>query len=301
VYDGPIIDAHHHMWDLSMGKHPWLTPADGSVDALGSLEPLRRTYVVEDYLRDAAGHDVVATVHIEALWDRGSDPVDETRWLETLDKSAGVATRYVAFAPLIDPDVEPVLEAQAAFERVVGIRDILSWHPDPTLCFAPRGDLIDDPDWRRGFALLERYGLGFDLMIYPYQAEQAARLAADFPAVSFLVNHCGSPVDRDDEGMARWRTGLQLLGAQPNVAIKISNLGAYDPQWTYDSLRDVTLWCIECFGPGRSLFATDYPVARMQMTYDEVYGTFKRIAEAFTPAEQRAMFHDNARRAYRFD
>src|SRR6185503_16755140 len=94
VYDGPIIDAHHHMWDLSMGKHPWLTPADDSVDALGSLEELRRTYVVEDYLRDAAGHDVVATVHIEALWARDADPVDETRWLEGLDKSSGVATRY---------------------------------------------------------------------------------------------------------------------------------------------------------------------------------------------------------------
>ncbi len=49
------------------------------------------------------------------------------------------------------------------------------------------------------------------------------------------------------------------------------------------------------------MFASDYPVARMQMTYDEVYGTFKRIAADFTPAEQRAMFHDNARRSYRFD
>ena len=301
MYDGPIIDAHHHMWDLALGKHPWLTPADDSVEALGSLQELRQTYVVDDYLRDAAGHHVVGTVHIEALWDRDSDPVDETRWLEGLDKTSGVAARYVAFAPLIDPQVEPVLAAQAEFDRVVGIRDILSWHPDPAKRFAARGDIIDDPGWRRGLALLERYDLGFDLMIYPYQAGQAARLAADFPALRFLLNHCGSPVDRDDEGMQRWRDGLKLLGAQPNVAIKISNLGAYDPEWTYESLREVTLWCIECFGTGRSMFASDYPVARMQMTYDEVYGTFKRIAADFTPAEQRAMFHDNARRVYRFD
>ena len=85
-----------------------------------------------------------------------------------------MAARYVAFAPLIDPEVEPVLAAQAAFDRVVGIRDILSWHPDPAKRFAARGDLIDAPDWRRGLALLERYDLGFDLMIYPYQAAQAA-------------------------------------------------------------------------------------------------------------------------------
>jgi len=23
-YDGPIIDAPHHFWDLGLGKHPWL-------------------------------------------------------------------------------------------------------------------------------------------------------------------------------------------------------------------------------------------------------------------------------------
>ena len=227
--------------------------------------------------------------------------MEETRWLEGLDKSAGVATRYVAFAPLIDPEVESVLEAQAAYERVVGIRDILSWHPDPAKRFAPRGDIVDDPDWRRGLALLERYDLGFDLMIYPYQAEQAARLAADFPGLTFALNHCGSPVDRDDEGMERWRAGLQLLGAQPNVRSRSPTSAPTTRSGRTRASGRSRSGASSASGPERSLFASDYPVARMQMTYDEVYGNFKRIAADFTPAEQRAMFHDNARRVYRFD
>lgn len=299
-YQGPIVDPHHHLWDLSLDKHPWLKPSDGSVQALGGLEDLKRSYLVEDYRRDSRNQPVVATVHIEALWDP-AEPLGETRWLETLDKSAGVAARYIAHAPLIDPKVEALLAAQAAFDRVVGIRDILSWHPDPAKSFAPRGDIVEDPDWRRGLALLRKYGLHFELMIYPYQAEQAARLAADFPDTTFVINHCGSPIDRDAEGMERWRRGLRLLAGQPNVALKISNLGAYDPHWTPESLRAVTLHCLDCFGADRAMFATDYPVARLQMTYDQIYDSFKASVADWSAAEQSALFHDNARRYYRMD
>ena len=74
MYSGPIIDAHTHLWDLAMNKHPWLSPSNGSVQALGGLEKIRRTYLVQDYLRDSANQNIVASVHVEALWDR-SDPL----------------------------------------------------------------------------------------------------------------------------------------------------------------------------------------------------------------------------------
>jgi predicted TIM-barrel fold metal-dependent hydrolase len=51
-------------------------------------------------------------------------------------------------------------------------------------------------------------------MLYPHQAQEVARLARDFPNQAFIVNHCGSPIDRDRDGMARWREGLKLLSAE---------------------------------------------------------------------------------------
>ncbi len=84
MYSGPIIDPHHHLWDLSMGKHPWLLPTDPSVQAVAGLSQIATNYLVGDYVRDSSGHNVVATVHIEALW--AGDPLGETQWLETLDK-----------------------------------------------------------------------------------------------------------------------------------------------------------------------------------------------------------------------
>lgn len=296
AYRGPIVDAHHHLWDLRMDRHPWLRP--DAAHALGDLGPLRRDYLVADYLADAAGQGVVATVHVEAGWDP-ADPVAETRWLETLDKGAGVAARYVAGASLGAASAAAVIEHhRAASDRVVGIRDILTWHPDPGRTFVARPDLMENPVWRQGLAAVAAAGLVFDLMISPWQHEMAARLAADFPNQIFALNHCGSPMDRDSGGMARWRQGLRTLGRLPNIWLKVSDLVAYDQRWTPDSLRAVTLHCIDCFGTSRSLFASDAPVAGLHSPFAAIWDNFRAITADFPETEQRALFHDNAARLY---
>jgi predicted TIM-barrel fold metal-dependent hydrolase len=298
IYTGPVIDAHHHFWDVGMSKHPWLVPAPGQEMVFGDPAPLYRNYLPADLEADARGHNLVASVHVEAGWDR-SDPVGETAWLSQLGHARRLPTALVVYAPLDDPGVGKVLEAQIACPLVRGVRFVLSWHEDPHKSFVPRSDYMVDRQWLEGFALLAQFGLSFDLMLYPGQMEDAARLAAPFPETLILVNHAGSPVDRDDEGMSRWRRGLRALAAQPNVRIKISDLVAYDHDWTLESLRPVVLECIEAFGTDRAMFASDFPVAGLHATYDQVFGSFKAIVADFSPAEQRCLFHDNAQRDYR--
>ena len=302
LYSGPIIDSHCHLWDLGMDRHPWLRPTGGAIQALGDLAPIRRNYLVDDYRRDAANQNVVASVHIEAAWDRADDPVAEIEWLETLDKSSGVAVRYIGFGDLTASNADAALDRLSQFERCVGVRQMLSWHPtEPAKCFAPRPGIAGEPDFRRGVVLLARHNQLLEFMLYPYQAEEVARLARDFPDQIFIVNHCGSPIDRDRDGMRRWRQGLKLLGSAPNALIKISGLTAYDPRPTPESLRDVALHCIDCFGVERSMFGTDFPVGRLWTSFDAIFDGFKAIVSDFPEAEQSALFHDNALRVYRID
>jgi predicted TIM-barrel fold metal-dependent hydrolase len=298
LYDGPLIDPHHHLWDLSMQKHPWLEKARHSEGVHGDLRPLLHDYFPDDLRADGARQNLVASVHVEASWDP-ADPVGETRWVDGLAERHGLPTVLVVAAPLHAPEAQPVLEAQRAFARVRGVRYILAWHDDPKKRFAARPDYMEDPAWLANFALLRRYDMSFDLMHYPQQMEAAAALAARFPDTQIIVNHGGGPTDRDAEGMARWRRGLKALAAQPNVAIKISDLVAYDNDWTLESLRPVVLACIEAFGTGRAMFGSDAPVMALWASYDEVFSTFKTIVADFSPDEQRALFHDNAARLYR--
>jgi predicted TIM-barrel fold metal-dependent hydrolase len=241
-------------------------------------------------------------VHVEAGWDRTADPLAEIRWMEALDKSSGVATRYIGFADLAARDAAATLDRLSEVSRCVGVRQTLSWHPtEPARSFAPRPGIADEPEFRRGVALLARHRQILELMLYPYQAEELAKLAGDFPDQPFIVNHCGSPIDRDRDGMARWKEGLRRLGSSPNVSIKISALTAYDPRPTSESLSEVVLHCIDCFGVERSMFGSDFPVGGLWTTFDAIFDGFKDIVRDFTESEQAALFYENGRRVYRID
>jgi predicted TIM-barrel fold metal-dependent hydrolase len=233
------------------------------------------------------------------VWDRDRSPVEETQWLDTLDTSRGVAARYVGFASLKASNLDALLEGHAASGRVVGLRETIRWHPDPAKRWTEAG-IVDDPAWRAGLAKLRSRGLALELLMNPWQAAEVARLAADFPDQVFLINHCCTPNDRDAEGLQRWRDGLALLAARPNVALKVSNFGAYSPDKSVSALRETVMTCIDAFGTKRSLFGTDYPVARRNMTYAAMVDAFAEIIAPFSPDEQRDLFHDNARRYYRF-
>ena len=196
-------------------------------------------------------------------------------------------------------DAARLLEAEAANRNVVGIRDIVSWHPDPAKSFASRAHRMADPTWRAGLGHLSRLGLAFDLMLYPWQMAEALDLVRAFPQTLFVLNHGGSPAERTEDGMALWRSGLKSLGREPNVRLKISDLVAYDNDWTLDSLRPVIEHCLDCFGPARAMFASDFPVAGLHASFDDVYDVFRTVAAPLSLAEQRALFFATANDTYR--
>ena len=100
-----------------------------------------------------------------------------------------------------------MLEAHCAHPNMRGIRQILSWHENPAWTFHDRADLMQDAAWRRGFDLLQKFNLSFDMMIYSGQLADALDLAQAFPDTQIILNHTGSPADRDDEAIAAWRAG----------------------------------------------------------------------------------------------
>jgi predicted TIM-barrel fold metal-dependent hydrolase len=298
-YEGPIIDVHHHLWDISLGRHPWLTSPDHAIKALGDITYLKRNYLIDDYLADIGKQKVVASVYVEAAWDRARPPFEEIDWVEGLKKPGDIAGRTIGFAPLKSPDVEARLEVLAVRPSLVGIRETIRWHPDPARRWTEAG-IVDDPAWRRGLEGLRHHGLALELLMNPYQAEEVARLAAAYPDQLFLINHCGTPIDRDEAGIELWKTGLALMGKRENIAIKVSNFGAYGTDRSFAALKATVMTCIEAFGTRRSMFGTDYPVAKRHMSYDDMCERFKDIIEELSPQEQRDLFHDNAARHYRF-
>ena len=295
----PTIDPHHHLWDLERHYYPWLCdPMRPSL--VGDYSAIRKSYLVADYLADIANQNVVKSVHLQAEYD-SRDPVAETRWLQAVaddPRSRGFPHGIVAFADLADPGAEAILAGHSAFANMRGIRQILNHHANPTFNFVPR-DLLQDAAWCAGFGLLGKYRLSFDMQLYFPQMPAAAALARRYPDIQIIINHTGTPVDRDADSLQAWRRGMRVLAECPNIATKISGLGMVDHRWTGESIRPFVLDAIELFGVERSMFASNFPVDKMFSDYDTLWNAFRAITAGFTAAERTALFHDNAARFYR--
>lgn len=50
----PIVDSHHHFWDLSLGKHPWLVAEPLRPHRYGDYRAVRTNFMPADYAGAAA-------------------------------------------------------------------------------------------------------------------------------------------------------------------------------------------------------------------------------------------------------
>ena len=295
-----IVDAHMHLWDLGRISYPWLTPPL-PVGITGDVAAIARNYFLDDYLRDIAAHGsgvrAAKIVHVEAGADPG-DSLAETHWLQSIADARGFPQAIVAHAELEKPGAAALLAQHAAHRNVRGIRQILNWHADPAKTYTPR-DLLADDSWQRGFALLARQGLSFDLQIYPSQMPAAARLAARHPGTALILNHTGMPVDRDTAGIEAWRGGMRLLAAQPNVSVKVSGLAMLDWRWSRASLEPFVRETLEIFGADRVMIASNFPVDRLFGTCASFFDAYRSLLGGASEEERSQLFARNAERIYR--
>ena len=293
-----LIDAHHHLWDLSMRKHPNRVSGARHDFFMGDDSAISRDYLPDDYRRDAAGHNVLATVHCEAEWER-SDQLGETRWVTSMHERHGIPTAIVAHAWFDTPNAEEIIAAQAAFPLVRGIRSkpVTAASPDGITPGIP-GTMQDDR-WLRGFALLEKYGLSWDLRVPFWHLEEAASVARAFPRTPIILNHTGFPWDRSEEGLAAWRRGMEVLAREPNVHVKVSEFGLRDRAWDYAENRRVVLDAIAIFGIERSVFATNFPVASLRIGYGALVAALSRMLADRSAEDRDRFFWKNAAAFYR--
>ena len=297
--DLPIVDAHHHLWDLEgQLRYPWLTSGEHSY--MGDYSSLRRSYLPPEYRRDTALHNVVATVHVEAECDR-SQQVAETRWLTEMATRYGMPNAIVAHAWIDTPNAEEIIAEHKTFPLVRGIRTkpVISEGPNHSVQGQPRS--LQDPKWRKGLSLLEKYDLSWDLRVVWWHLEEAAAVVREHPGLRTALNHTGYPLDRSPEALAVWRRGMEVLAACPNVWCKISGLVVKGEPWTLAANRPIICDAISIFGTDRCMFASNFPVDSLKGSWDYLYCQFKRAVTDLPLADRRKLFAGNAARFYRIE
>jgi predicted TIM-barrel fold metal-dependent hydrolase len=295
AYTGPVIDTHHHIWlrkDI-----PWL--ADPPIPRMyGEYFGLRRDYPIEEFLNDVTPQNVVKSVHVTANWGVART-LDETRWLQSVADKHGFPHGIVCEAVMTDPDLDAKLTAQKQFPNLRGVREQIFWDSHPLRQRVSRPDYCNLPEFRRGFALLEKYDLSFELQVFAPQAQYAVDLIRAFPNVRMILLHAGMLTDRTPVAIEQWRAALTAMAAFPNVHVKLSGLGMFSLGLTYPQARQVIRDAIQIFGIERTIYGSNFPLEKLHASYEDFFAIYRKAMSEYSEADQRKVFHDNAVSFYR--
>ena len=295
--DIPIIDAHHHFWDLGLNKNPWLNSDKQIPFRYGDYKSICKNFLTTDYFEVSKNHNIVKTIHMETEWDP-NDPIGETEWLHKLFEMTGFPNALVAQAWFDRNDIEKVLENQSKYDLTRSIRHKPKSTNNPNTKLDNIKGSLNDPVFRSGYSLLKKHKLHFDLQTPWWHLNDATQLAKDFPDTIIILNHTGLPSDRSFDGLNQWRMNLEEFSEQPNTAIKISGICVPDKKWTVKLNKEIILDVINIFGYERCMFASNFPVDSLCATFDEIYNGFKNITAGLPENEIQCLFHDNAIKYY---
>lgn len=299
AYSGPVVDAHHHLWDLSSGRYPWLQDEyDPSSFFLGEYAAFCKDFLPDDYRAVSRGIHVVATVHVEAERDR-NEQVAETAWLHEMHARHGMPNAVVAHVWFDRPETEERLLQHLRYPLVRGIRSKPVTSASPGESVRGQRGTMQDEAWLRGFSLLRKYGLSWDLRVPAWHLPEAADVAAQFSDVPIVLNHHGFAWDRSEEGFKRWRGWLEIIARQPNVHVKLSEFGVRERPWNWDENTRIIRDTLAVFGWERCMFASNFPVSGLRIDYSGLVRGVARALDHLTGEQQRAVMCDNAAKFYR--
>lgn len=331
----PIIDPHHHLWDLRPMLPMFPAPHHHFIAAL--VDNAHYTFDQLHAHIAGSGHNIVGTVFMECgafyngAYGEALKPVGEVEYVNGVaaQSASGLygPSRYcagiVGHANLtLGSGAGEVLDALAAAApgRFRGIRHQGAWDADPEVLgppfHAPEG-LYRDATFRAGFAELGKRGLTFDAWVLEPQLPDVIDLARAFPDQPICLDHCGTPLGvaaykgKLHERFDTWRHNIRELARCENVVVKLGGLAMAfcalpedGPAGGHGSEHLAALWrpyietCIEAFGPTRAMFESNYPVDYWGADYAVLWNAFKRLARSASAEEKAALFAGTAARFY---
>lgn len=268
-----VIDAHHHVWDLSVRDQDWITGPE--------LAPLHRDFHLADLEHEARRAGVTATVLVQTI-----DVPEETPEFLALAKDSDLVAGVVGWTDLTSPDVARTLAALRegpGGEHLVGIRHQVQGESDPRWLLRP--------DVLRGLAAVAEAGLVYDLVIRPHQLAAAHEAARLLPGLTFVLDHAGKPPIASGE-LRPWADAVRLLASLPTTVCKLSGLvtEADRDRWSVEDLQPYADTILDAFGPRRLMFGSDWPVCRLAATYAEVIAAARELTAALDPSERHEVF-----------
>jgi len=316
----PIIDPHHHLWDVGFGR-----------------------YYIEELLEDinSSGHNIVSTVYIMSSSNTkiySKDGLEEFKPLNEIEFATSEGKRAdlipnnkvkvnASIVGSVDltygNKLQPVLEKAVNISegRLKGIRMLLASHTDPRISSgAVKSDLglMLHPNFIDGAKCIQNANLSLDFWIYHTQLNEMEKIARSLPDLTIILNHIGGPIHLGEyEGKQaathrEWRSAMMRLSRIPNINVKLGGLGMavngakfHNNKFPPNSVQLSDVWkpwiyeTIDMFGFDRCMFESNFPVDKGSCSYGALWNAFKILAKDMSDDEINKLFSKNAAKIYK--
>ena len=293
----PIVDTHQHMWDLAQFALPWL---EGE-----GMEPLRKNYLMSDYLAAAEGAGIARTVYME-VDVAAAQRIAEAEFVAGLCRADDnpMAAAVIGGSPG-EEGFRAYIDRFKGNDFIKGVRLVLHV-PD-----AEPGRCLQE-SFVRDVQYLGEIGMSFDLCLRPSELGDAVGLVDQCLGTRFIVDHCGNADPQIVNGAAeydpanpfshtkeQWQRDMAALGAREHVVCKVSGIIARAPAgWSADTLAPTVNHCLDSFGPDRVVFGGDWPVCNFGASLGAWVAALREIVSGRPEEEQAKLLAGNAEWLY---
>ena len=271
------MDAHQHFWQYNPQEHMWMND---------SMAVLKRDYLPADLRPLIEANSIDGCIAVQAR-----QSLEETRWLLELAGQNPFIQGVVGWVDLRGPDVDARLEQFVQDKKLVGVRHVVQDEPDDRFLLGEA--------FGRGVRRLARFGLVYDVLVYPRQLQAANEFVRAFPEQPFVLDHIAKPPIAEGN-MEPWTSQIGSLAKNENVSCKLSGMvtEAKWRGWKPTDFRPYLDVVLEAFGAERLMIGSDWPVCLLSAEYGEAVGLVTEFIKTLSLPEQAAILGGTCAKVY---
>lgn len=272
------IDAHQHFWRYNPEEYGWIDD---------SMSCIRRNFLPSDLepeLKRASFDGCVAVQVRQTL--------KETHWLLHLADSSPFIVGVIGWVDLRSNNVRAELETLSAHPKFLGVRHIVQSEPDDRFLL--------QPEFLRGINMLEEFDLTYDILIYPRHLSVASEFVHRLPTHRFVLDHLAKPLIKSGT-VHPWESDIRELAKFQNVFCKVSGLvtEADWKSWRPEHITPYLEIALDCFGPERLMFGSDWPVCTVAASYSQVMNLVEDFLGSYSDHVRKAVLGGTAERFWK--
>jgi L-fuconolactonase len=274
-----MIDAHHHFWGPGRSAAHWPESA---------RDTLSRAFMPEDLRPELERCGIDGSVVIQV-----AQHTDETVEFLKIAQEHPFVRGVVGWVPLADPDACAHALESLRDKKLVGIRHLISYEPDPAWLLQDK--VIESLN------LLAAAGLAFDAIpINTAQFKSVIEAARRLPALRIVVNHLGRP-PIPEQGWEPWASLVTASAAHDNISMKLS-IGLdiiVRWKWATEQVRRYSDHVLGCFGAERVMAASNWPVILVGASFAECWTGLTDLVRVLSDGDRKLVMGGTAERIYR--